>query len=139
MCADGCAGLVRRAALPVVVGSGSFNTVRYLDAFAELARSLHAVLRAGGIMAMRLVVAPAVPETALAVLRWGLAGAIAQFPEFEFRLAPAPQTKPGGGVAIDDIWQRWQSAAIDVETWAAVTGWKCAEIATIDRYRDSPG
>lgn len=139
VCADWFRFLASAQPYDVILGDGSFNTVRHPDEMLALARLAHAALVDQGVLATRLFVEPQRRETVDAVLREGRSGAIAGFPVFKFRLAMALQSESGGGVRIADIWRAWHGAGINESKLAQATGWTLEEIDTIHLYRDSPG
>jgi hypothetical protein len=120
----------------LVVGDGVFSILDYPAGYRSLAVALTRVLRAGGLLSLRLFCRPEPCERAADVFEQLAAGRIGSFHVFKWRLAMALQGEATDGVRLDDIWQTFSAHVGSFAELAARTGWPEAEIANIESYRD---
>lgn len=123
----------------LVIGDGCLTPVSFPDQLSGLLSSVHRCLRRDGYLMLRLFCRPDVAETPGAVIAALRSGAIGSIHAFKWRLAMAVQgTIDGPDVALDEVWQVWNAAHIDVAALAEERGWSHAEIGTMEFYRGSP-
>lgn len=118
----------------VVIGDGTFTILDYPGQYRALAATVRDVLASDGIFISRFFLRPAMSETAETVFDDLLANRIATFHGFKFRLAMALQESADSGVRMGDVYSAWRSAAIDLDSLMAMTGWPAGAIETIRLY-----
>lgn len=121
-----------------VVGDGCLCPLAYPLQYEQLLAQLQLVLKPGGKALLRLFSAPDESETCVAVCDAALAGKIAGFHAFKWRLAMALVAENGDpNVAVDQIYATFARLLPDRQRLAAASGWSMEDIATIDVYRGS--
>lgn len=131
--ADWLALPVRDRSLDLVLGDGLLNGLRYPEGYRALALAVRAVLKSGGILALRAFVRPLVSEDPRLVIAEIVRSAT--FHQFKLRLLMAMQPSPEVGCDLSRVHRYWTACAIDRAALALQTGWRREEIDTIDRYR----
>jgi hypothetical protein len=120
-----------------IVGDGSLCFVgldNYLDLFAQLAK----VLAPGGKLAIRVYETPAAGETLEDVRRQALAGKIAGFHAFKWRLAMAVVAKQAcSALPVAKVHTAFEELFQDRTALSGATGWSLEDIAEIDAYHNS--
>jgi hypothetical protein len=127
---------VAGGAAQLVLGDGSFNALRHAQR-GELAASVRRVLCPGGIFGLRSFVRPEKAESAEAVCRALLDGAIGSFHIFKFRLLMSLHDAVGE-VRVADAWDTFSAWGHPMDRLAADLGWPLDEIRTIEAYRGQP-
>jgi SAM-dependent methyltransferase len=128
----------RRAHFSAAVGDGSLNALTYPDGHRRLYEQLSIVIRPGGKFAFRLFKTPDRGEPVAAACASALAAKIGSFHAFKWRLAMAIVAASGEpNIRVETIRDVFNREFPDRNLLAATTGWKPADIDTIDAYRDS--
>ncbi len=120
--------------IDVAVGDGCATLFAFPDEYRAFAAELARVVRPGGLVVLRLFVAPAVPES-LDDVRAALASA-GSFDAVKWRIAMAIQS-PARAVAVTAIRDAFDALVPDRAAFATRTGWPRETIDHIDNYRDS--
>lgn len=119
----------------VVIGDGSFSSVRYPGDLAAVVSEVHRVLEHGGILVHRCFNRPAKPDNPAGVMEDALRGAIPSFHVFKLRMLMAMQQSVEAGTAVDNLYRYWSSWNIGVEDFAERTGWPVSLIRSLELYR----
>jgi len=119
----------------VVIGDGGFGFFDYPRRQLALARSMHRLLRSGGLFFYRHWAGIQQREPLERVLSDARAGSIGNFHVFKWRVAMALQPDSRAGVRLHDIWQACQDAALDASRLPQ-PGWSSRAMSTIRFYRD---
>lgn len=122
------------ASIDVAAGDGCTTLMGYPDDYRAFAAELERVVRPGGLVVLRLFVAPGAPET-LDDVRAALA-TIHSFDALKWRIAMAVQS-PQRTVAVTAIRDAFAAIVPDRDALAARTGWPRATIDHIDNYAGS--
>jgi SAM-dependent methyltransferase len=139
VCADWVCAPFPDESFDLVIGDGCLTPVSVPDQLPELLSSVHRCLRSEGYLMLRLFCRPDVAETPEAVIAALRSGAIGSIHAFKWRLAMAVQgVTDAPNVALNEVWQIWHEARIDVATLAAERAWSPEEIGTMEFYRGSP-
>jgi SAM-dependent methyltransferase len=121
----------------VVIGDGSFNCVDYPEGYESLAESARRVLRDGGTLVVRFFVRPEEVETPDAIFSDLTAGRIRTFDGLRLRLLMATQGNTRS-IILDDVWQVWRAAGIDLNSVISLTGWRPEVVQAILNYQGNP-
>lgn len=123
--------------LDVIVGDGSLTQLAFPDEYRKVIRELARVMVSGGILVLRLFVAPHERESVDTVFEklWG--GHVENFNAFRWRLLMSLQENPDTGVCIGDAWEAWHSRIPSPELLANALGWPMDVVGVIDRYRSA--
>lgn len=124
------------APFDVVVGDGVFTLFGYPDGYAHMARALAALVKPGGLLALRLFCRAEPSEALEQVLDAAFTGAIGNFNVFKWRLAMALQGDATRGVCLADVYRSFVERTGGVDALASRTGWPAAVIGSIEGYRD---
>ena len=135
ICADWFDFTWRAEAHDVVIGDGIFSILDFPRQHLALAASIRESLAPDGVFVTRLFVQPARSESPEAVFADLRANRIGSFNAFKLRLAMALQPTASAGVRMGDIYDAWNSAGIDAQVLAAMTGWSREEIETIRPWK----
>jgi SAM-dependent methyltransferase len=120
------------------IGDGSLNALTYPDGHMRLYEQLAGVVRPGGRFAVRLFKAPDRAEPLANVRADALAGRIASFNAFKWRLAMAIVGAAGEpNIRVQAILDIFNGEFPDRTALAAAGGWRPVDVDTIDAYRDS--
>ena len=120
------------------MGDGSLNALTYPDGHSRLYGQLSRVIRPGGRFAFRLYKTPDRCEPLAAVRAAAMAGEIASFHAFKWRLAMAAVAASGEpNIRVTAIRDAFNREFPDRAGLAAASGWKAADIDTIDVYEGS--
>jgi SAM-dependent methyltransferase len=125
------------ASIDVALCDGGLHLLDYPAAQAALLRHLADLLAPDGLLAMRLFLPPATPETPEAVLAALLARRIRDLNCLKLRLGMALQRSPQAGVALHEVWSTLRQAGGDWDSLARRLGWAQEHLEVIDAYRDS--
>ncbi|MDX2089041.1 MAG: class I SAM-dependent methyltransferase [Kofleriaceae bacterium] len=122
----------------LVVGDGCLTLFAFPGTYNSLATELARVLAPGGLLLLRLFVAPGRPEP-LEAIRRSLASPAPgdSFDALKWRIAMAIQPA-SRNVRVADIRAAFDELVPDRAALAARTGWRREVIDHIDIYRDSP-
>ena len=139
ICADWAHAPFPDESFDLVIGDGCLTPVGAPDQLPELLSSVHRCLRSEGYLMLRLFCRPDVAETPAAVIAALRSGAIGSIHAFKWRLSMAVQgVTDARDVALNEVWQIWRDAQIDVVALAAACAWLPEEIGTMEFYRGSP-
>jgi hypothetical protein len=119
-----------------VIGDGSLNVIDFAD-YAVLFSRLEKILLPDARLAVRIYETPASCETVAQLRDAAMAGAIAGFHAFKWRLAMAmasDRKKPT--VAVAAIHAVFEQIFSDRDSLAKATGWSRADIDEIDAYAE---
>ncbi|MGN6515519.1 MAG: class I SAM-dependent methyltransferase [Rhizomicrobium sp.] len=117
-----------------VAGDGVLAAIGLSD-YATLAAQFAKVLVPGARIALRTYVTPEPGETVAEVRDAAMAGKIAGFHAFKWRLAMAlAHESKSASVPVAQIHEAFERAFADRATLAAATGWSQDDIAEIDAY-----
>jgi SAM-dependent methyltransferase len=120
------------------MGDGSLNALTYPDGHRGLYAQLSRVVRPGGRFAFRLFKTPDRCEPIAAVRAAALAGEIASFHAFKWRLAMAiVAASKNPNIRVTAIRDAFNREFPDRAGLAAASGWKATDIDTIDVYKGS--
>jgi SAM-dependent methyltransferase len=126
------------ASFAAVIGDGSCNCLAYPDAYRALFAEIARVTRPGGRIAIRVYLAPDLPETLPALRTEALSGRAGSFHAFKWRLAQALIAEAGdANVRVEAIREAFDREFPDRPGLARASGWSMDEIATIDFYKGS--
>ncbi|HEY5236877.1 MAG TPA: class I SAM-dependent methyltransferase [Rhizomicrobium sp.] len=121
------------------IGDGSLSAIQYPTDYRTLFAQLARVLKPGGVFVCRLFLTPDEIEGIEAVKVLALAGKIASFHAFKWRLAMAMmQEARNPNIAVAAILERFNVMFPDRAALSAATGWNDVDIETIDVYKNSP-
>lgn len=116
------------------IGDGALNMLHWPDGYRAVCESLRQVLRPGARIVIRCFITPNTPESLAELIRETLAGRVANFHGFKWRLAMAARRAGSPNIAARAIWEAFEAAFPDRTALAAATGWPLATIAEIDDY-----
>jgi SAM-dependent methyltransferase len=119
----------------IVLGDGCFTTLRFPEDHRVVAAEVRRVLAAGGLLIIRLFVAPEEREPLAAVGDdlWG--GRIGNLHVLKWRIAMA--IHEDGGVRLGDIWNAYRAVVPDPSRLVRELDWSEETTGTIEVYRDS--
>lgn len=120
----------------VVLGDGSLNSLPGLVA-ADVVADVGRVLRPGGLLSVRVYVAPDGGEGPDAVWEALVDGRFPSFALFKFHLLMSLRS-PDGDVRVTDAWTYFTSRCSSPEELAVRLGWPVDVIRTIEAYREQP-
>ena len=121
-----------------VIGDGSCNCLTYPDAYRALFAEIGRVTRPGGRIAIRVYLAPDLPETVPALRAQVLSGRAGSFHAFKWRFAQALLAESGdANVRVEAIHEAFGRAFPDRPGLAQASGWSMDDVATIDVYKGS--
>lgn len=121
--------------LDFALGDGSFNLLRYPDDYHALFNELKRVLRSNAPLILRIFTAPSQRESSLDIIDEAMAGRIASFHAFKWRLAMSLATARGdANIGVADIHREFERLAPDRTMLAQQSGWDRSSIDTIDVY-----
>jgi len=121
-----------------VIGDGSCNCLAYPDAYRELFAEIGRVTRPGGRIAIRVYLAPDLPETVPALRAEVLSGRAGSLHAFKWRFAQALLAEAGGAnVRVEAIREAFDCEFPDRPGLARASGWSMDDIATVDFYKGS--
>ena len=136
LCSDWLSMPLPSESQDLVFGDGCFGMLRYPDLHRQLVVAVKRVMQGNGLFSTRVFLRPDVAEAPAAVIHDLLAGRIANFQTFKFRLAMALHLDTRRGVRVRDVWDYWQTNAPSPQDLATRLGWPLEQIATIEAYRD---
>jgi SAM-dependent methyltransferase len=123
-----------------VIADGSLSALGYPADYRKLLTQLERVLMPGSVFACRLFLTPDNVESVETVKAHALAGEIASFHAFKWRLAMAMvQETRNPNIAVAAILERFDALFPDRTALSQASGWGNADIETIDVYKNSPG
>ena len=135
--ADWLAMPIGQQRFSAVIGDGSLNALEYLR-YPALFAQLEGVLKPGARLAVRIYARPAPCEPVERVRQQVLAGRIAGFHAFKWRLAMAiAAERRSADVPVALVHQRFDREFADRHALGLATGWGAEEIAEIDAYAGS--
>jgi SAM-dependent methyltransferase len=138
ICADWLDAPFPDQSLDLAIGDGCLTAVGFPDELSRLLASLHRCLRRDGYLMLRLFCRPDVAETPDVVIAALQSGAIGSFHAFKWRLAMAGQgIADAPDVAVNEVWQVWHAARIDMYALAVARGWPPEQVGTIEFYQGS--
>lgn len=120
----------------LVLADGSFTLLAFPDEYSQLAKELARILAPGGMVAVRMYVAPAERESVNDIFDDLWEGRIGNFNTFKWRLAMALINPTDFSVTFDEIWEVWHEKMASPEKLSEKLGWPFRVINMIERYRD---
>jgi SAM-dependent methyltransferase len=126
---------LRDGQLDLVIGDGCYASLDSFDDCAAVSREVRRVLRPGGEFVQRCFLRPQSAESTDALFEAVLAGRVASFEEFRWRLAMALHP-PGEGVVAGEVWQAWHERVREPLALLGKLGWSQGELAAIDGWKD---
>lgn len=121
-----------------VMADGSFTPLDYPLQYDRLFAQLQRVLKPGGRMVVRIFAAPEAGETCATVCDEAMAGRIAGFHAFKWRLSMAATSETRNpNLNVADTYETFNRLLPDRERLAQATGWSLEDIALMDLYRNS--
>ena len=122
-----------------VIADGSLTLLDYPLQYQQLFSQLKRVIRPGGKLVIRIFASPDSGETCAAVCRDAMAGQIAGFHAFKWRLSMALAAESQNpNLFVADTREIFNRLLPDREQLSRTTGWNPEDIATIDFYHESP-
>jgi SAM-dependent methyltransferase len=138
ICADWLDAPFPDQSLDLAIGDGCLTAVGFPDELSRLFASIHRCLRCDGYLMLRLFCRPDIAETPDVVIAALQSGAIGSFHAFKWRLAMSVQgIADAPDVAVNEVWQVWHAARINMHALAVARGWPPEQVATIEFYRGS--
>jgi len=139
ICADWRAMPLAPTTVDMVVGDGCHVCARFPDEGLAINREIHRVLRADGMLVIRVFLRPDSRES-LGDIRHDLEnGAVGSIHALKWRIAAALHDSTPEGVRLADIWSAWQTMKPLAEREAARRawgqGWRPGELATLEIHR----
>mgnify|MGYP001066345960 CR=1 FL=1 len=128
---------VRAQAFSHVLGDGSLNAVAW-SVLPSVLDEVTRVLRPGGTLIARAFCRPVAAETPDGIARDVERGRVESFHELKWRIAMAmPSAQQTSDVAVRDLRAAVIATFPDRDALCRVTGWRRAEVDTIDVYDGS--
>lgn len=134
VCGNWLALPLRSGSCDLVIGDGSLSMID-THCLRAMARAIHAVLKQDGLLILRCYLQPSRQERAEEVFADLRRGEIPSFHHFKLRLLMAMQDNLSQGVAVNDVYERWQHEPLG--TLPEGAGWQPAVVAMMDHYRDT--
>jgi SAM-dependent methyltransferase len=126
------------ASFGAALGDGALNMLSWPDGYRDAVAGLKHVVAPGGRIVMRCFVMPDPPETRAQLSAAMMAGQVAGFHAFKWRLAMAARQAQGiPNIAYRAIWEAFEASFPDRVALARATGWTIDMISEIDDYRGS--
>ncbi|GAB4248244.1 MAG: class I SAM-dependent methyltransferase [Acidobacteriota bacterium] len=122
----------------LLLGDGSFNTLRFPEAWREYLAAARSVLADEGRLVLRFYVQAPRRQSPREVLSELAAGRVRGFHAFKFLLAMAVQPSTVEGVRVADVWEAWNDLRAEIEACPAAAAWEPKTVATIELYRNNP-
>ncbi len=117
------------------VADGALNMLQWPDRYHAIISELRRVVAPGGRIVLRCFVMPEPPESLTQLTAEAMAGRVAGFHAFKWRLAMAARYEAGGpNIASRAIWEAFDACFPDREALAHATGWAIDIIGEIDDY-----
>jgi len=136
VCADWRVLPLAPDSIDFIVADGCFTQLPWPNGYREVAGKLHQVLSSHGCLASRFFVRPDVTESLDAILEDIIAGRIASFHAFKWRLAMALHGNHNErGVQLARVWEVWRNTFQQTVRAHAQPHWTPEIIATIDHYQ----
>jgi hypothetical protein len=119
----------------LVLADGSFTLLKFPGEYRDLSKELARILSPGGIVVVRLYVAPDSKESVDDIFKdlWG--GKISNFNTFKWRLAMALLDPSDYSSSFNEVWEAWHARMSSPEKLAETLGWPLPVIRMIERYR----
>lgn len=118
----------------VVVADGSFTLLAFPGEYQRLAREMARILAPGGILVVRLYVAPVNRESLDDIFKDLWDGRIGNFNTFKWRLAMALIDPADFSVSFNEVWEAWHARIGSPEKLAEKLNWPFQVIHMIERY-----
>jgi SAM-dependent methyltransferase len=133
--ADWCAMPFAAASFNAALGDGALNMLRWSDGYRDAMSELRRILAPRGRTVIRCFVMPDQPETLSSLAADTMAGRVAGFHAFKWRLAMAARFENGPpDIGYKAIWQAFEANFPDRTAMSHATGWPIDTIAEIDDY-----
>jgi hypothetical protein len=126
-----------RSSFDLVVGDGSLNTCGFPDEIGTLCSEICALLRPGGIFAVRAYVQPVVAESIEAIFDALLSAPGLRVDEFKMRLFLSMQRSSQQGVAVREAARVLHAFRVDRTVMKERLGWTEAAVAPFDKWQSS--
>lgn len=121
------------------LGDGSLNMLRWPNEYQVVLDWLGSLVRPGGRIVFRCFTSPDVAEPLEELATRSMAGEVAGFHAFKWRLAMSTAQASGTpNVALRAVWEAFEIHFADRALLSHATGWDLATIAEIDDYALSP-
>lgn len=118
----------------IALGDGCYTALGSLDAVVALNRAVAAVLRPGGMLALRCFARGDARKSVDEIFDELLAGREKNLGLVRWRLMMALQGDDPAGVVLDDLWRLWHARIPDPAPLIERHGWFAHEVANIERY-----
>lgn len=119
----------------LVLADGSFTLLAFPDDYIKIAHELSRILAPGGIVAVRMYVAPLQLESVDKIFKDLWEGKIGNFNTFKWRLAMALIDPSDFTVSFDEIWKVWHDRMTSSEKLAKALNWPLPVISMIEKYQ----
>lgn len=118
----------------VALGDGCYTALGSLDAVVALNRAVAAVLKPGGVLALRCFARGTSRASVDEIFDALLAGREKNLGLVRWQLMMALQGDDTEGVVLDDLWQLWRERIPDPAALIDRHGWFPHEVTNIERY-----
>jgi len=121
----------------LIIGDGISPQLRYPDEYRQIAVVAHKLLKPGGFLALRNFLRPNEKQEENDLWASAHRNEYKNFSAFKWRLAHTLQDDPAKGIAIDTIYQSWQTHRAYWDNRKLPLPWPEADIATVEVYQGS--
>lgn len=118
----------------IALGDGCYTALGSLDAVVALNRAVAAVLRPGGVLALRCFARGTARASIDEIFDGLLTGRKKNLGLVRWQLMMALQGDDAEGVVLDDLWQLWHERIPDPAALIERHGWFAHEVTNIERY-----